>query len=93
MAAVRYSVFFATVAFLTIVCCFHTLAAEIPQNERRSGTAFMSRDTQAMQEDDRANPGMRAVLVPNSAVPPFAAAVPDAVISRLAELRPLVERW
>jgi sulfur-oxidizing protein SoxA len=38
------------------------LAAEIPQNERRSGTAFMSRDTQAMQEDDRANPGMLAVL-------------------------------
>src|ERR1700738_5308242 len=38
------------------------LAAEIPLNERRSGTAFMSRDTQAMQEDDRANPGMLAVL-------------------------------
>src|SRR5215475_1980418 len=37
--------------------------------------------------------GMRAVLVPNSDVPPFAAAVPDAVISRLAELRPLVEAW
>jgi putative hydrolase of the HAD superfamily len=37
--------------------------------------------------------GMRAVLVPNSDVPPFAAAVPDAVISRLAELRPLVESW
>jgi sulfur-oxidizing protein SoxA len=37
-------------------------AAEIPEAERRSGTAFMSRDTQAMQEDDRANPGMLAVL-------------------------------
>jgi putative hydrolase of the HAD superfamily len=37
--------------------------------------------------------GMRAVLVPNSDVPPFAAAVPDAVISRLAELRPLIESW
>jgi putative hydrolase of the HAD superfamily len=37
--------------------------------------------------------GMRAVLVPNSDVPPFAAAVPDAVIGRLAELRPLVEAW
>lgn len=37
--------------------------------------------------------GMRAVLMPNSDVPPFAAAVPDAVISRLAELRPLVESW
>ena len=38
------------------------LAAEIPLDERRSGTAFMSRETQAMQEDDRANPGMLAVL-------------------------------
>jgi len=37
--------------------------------------------------------GMRAVLVPNSDVPPFAAAVPDAVIRRLAELRPLLEAW
>jgi sulfur-oxidizing protein SoxA len=38
------------------------LAAEIAPAERRSGTAFMSRETQAMQEDDRANPGMLAVL-------------------------------
>jgi L-cysteine S-thiosulfotransferase len=38
------------------------LAAEIAPADRRSGTAFMSRDTQAMQEDDRANPGMLAVL-------------------------------
>jgi putative hydrolase of the HAD superfamily len=37
--------------------------------------------------------GMRAVLIPNSDVPPFAAAVPDAVISRLADLRPLIESW
>jgi sulfur-oxidizing protein SoxA len=37
-------------------------AAEIPPDERRSGTAFMSRETQAMQEDDRANPGMLTVL-------------------------------
>ena len=37
-------------------------AAEIPPDERRSGTAFMSRETQAMQDDDRANPGMLAVL-------------------------------
>jgi putative hydrolase of the HAD superfamily len=37
--------------------------------------------------------GMRAVLVPNSHVPAFDAAVPDAVISRLADLRPLVESW
>src|SRR5262249_9737448 len=38
------------------------LAGEIPEAERRSGTAFMSRETQAMQEDERANPGMLAVL-------------------------------
>ena len=37
--------------------------------------------------------GMRAVLVPNSDVPSFADAVPDAVIRRLADLRPLVESW
>jgi putative hydrolase of the HAD superfamily len=37
--------------------------------------------------------GMRAVLVPNSDVPPYAAAEPDAVISRLADLRPLIEAW
>jgi len=30
---------------------------------------------------------------PNSDVPPFAADVPDAVIGRLVELRPLVESW
>jgi putative hydrolase of the HAD superfamily len=37
--------------------------------------------------------GMRAVLVPNSDVPPFAAAVPDAIIGRLSDLRPLIESW
>jgi sulfur-oxidizing protein SoxA len=33
-------------------------SAEIPANERRSGFDFMSRETQAMQRDDTANPGM-----------------------------------
>jgi putative hydrolase of the HAD superfamily len=37
--------------------------------------------------------GMRAVLVPNSDVPAHPAVAPDAVISRLAELRPLLDRW
>ena len=37
--------------------------------------------------------GMRAVLMPNSDVPAFAAAVPDAVIGRLADVGPLVESW
>jgi L-cysteine S-thiosulfotransferase len=33
-------------------------AGEIPANEKRSGFEFMSRETQAMQRDDTANPGM-----------------------------------
>jgi putative hydrolase of the HAD superfamily len=37
--------------------------------------------------------GMRAVLIPHSDVAPYAAAEPDAVISGLAELRPLLESW
>ncbi|HWG62478.1 MAG TPA: HAD family hydrolase [Streptosporangiaceae bacterium] len=37
--------------------------------------------------------GMRAVLIPNSDVPAFEAAVPDAVISRIADLPPLLETW
>ena len=37
--------------------------------------------------------GMRAVLVPNSAVPGFSGTEPDAVISRLADLLGHVDRW
>jgi putative hydrolase of the HAD superfamily len=37
--------------------------------------------------------GMRAVLIPNSDVPAFAGAEPDAVIERLAHLASLVETW
>ena len=37
--------------------------------------------------------GLRAVLVANSDVPAFAAAEPDAVITRLADLIPLIEAW
>jgi FMN phosphatase YigB (HAD superfamily) len=37
--------------------------------------------------------GMRTVLVPHSDVPAYAESAPDAVISRLAELRPLIESW
>jgi putative hydrolase of the HAD superfamily len=37
--------------------------------------------------------GMRAVLVPNSDVPPFDAAAPDAVISRLSELAHHLDAW
>jgi sulfur-oxidizing protein SoxA len=37
-------------------------ADEIPQGERRSGYSFMAPDTQAIQNDDTANPGMLWVL-------------------------------
>jgi putative hydrolase of the HAD superfamily len=37
--------------------------------------------------------GMRAVLVPHSDVPAFDGAVPDAVITRLSELEPIVRAW
>jgi sulfur-oxidizing protein SoxA len=37
-------------------------AAEIPLDQRRSGFTFMSADTQAIQNDDTANPGMLWVL-------------------------------
>ena len=37
--------------------------------------------------------GMRAVLVPNSDVPAHSGSAPDAVIGRLAELRPLLVTW
>jgi L-cysteine S-thiosulfotransferase len=37
-------------------------ATEIPTGERRSGFSFMTPDTQAMQNDDTANPGMLGAL-------------------------------
>ncbi len=37
-------------------------ATEIPREERRSGYSFMTPDTQAIQNDDTANPGMLWVL-------------------------------
>jgi putative hydrolase of the HAD superfamily len=37
--------------------------------------------------------GMRAVLVPNSGVPPYDGAVPDAVITRLTDLPPHLGAW
>jgi putative hydrolase of the HAD superfamily len=37
--------------------------------------------------------GMRAVLIPNTGVPSFDGAAPDAVITRLADLLPLLSTW
>src|SRR3954447_23003446 len=45
-----------------LIAAVPVLAAEIPQSERRSGFTFMTPDTQAMQNDDTANPGMLWVL-------------------------------
>jgi sulfur-oxidizing protein SoxA len=48
---------------LLIVACIPLLfAAEIPPDQRRSGFSFMAPDTQAIQNDDTANPGMLWVL-------------------------------
>jgi sulfur-oxidizing protein SoxA len=47
---------------LTAACVPLLFAAEIPLNQRRSGFSFMTPDTQAIQNDDTANPGMLWVL-------------------------------
>ena len=52
----------ATIVAALLVAAFAGRAAEIPQAERRSGFSFMSPDTQAMQNEDTANPGMLWVL-------------------------------
>src|ERR1700691_3766968 len=54
----------ALIAFLTTtpVAAENTTAAEIPLDQRRSDSAFVSADTRAMQNDETANPGMLAVL-------------------------------
>jgi L-cysteine S-thiosulfotransferase len=48
----------ASVLLVTAGIVVPLLATEIPQTQRRSGYSFMSPDTQAMQNDDTANPGM-----------------------------------
>jgi sulfur-oxidizing protein SoxA len=48
---------------LLIAACSPLLfAAEIPPDQRRSGFSFMTPDTQSIQNDDTANPGMLWVL-------------------------------
>jgi sulfur-oxidizing protein SoxA len=44
----------AALLIVTLPVC----AGEIPQSQRRSGATFMAPQTQAMQDDDTANPGM-----------------------------------
>lgn len=57
-------IFAGTIARLSLlaVCISPLLAAEIPSDQRRSGFSFMAPDSQAMQNDDTANPGMLWVL-------------------------------
>src|SRR5437763_14521815 len=50
------------IVMVLLMAAVPVLAAEIPQTERRSGFSFMGPDTQAMQNDDTANPGMLWVL-------------------------------
>jgi sulfur-oxidizing protein SoxA len=52
----------AIVAAALLIAASPLLAGEIPQAERRSGYSFMTPDTQAIQNDDTANPGMLWVL-------------------------------
>ncbi len=52
----------ARIMLLAATCAPVLFAAEIPQDQRRSGFTFMSADTQAIQNDDTANPGMLWVL-------------------------------
>jgi len=52
----------ALVSILFVLIFIPAHAADIPMNERKSGSAFIGPDTKAMQDDDTANPGMLAVL-------------------------------
>jgi sulfur-oxidizing protein SoxA len=51
-----------TIAIACVLIATATTAAEIPEAQRRSGFSFMTPETQAMQSDDTANPGMLWVL-------------------------------
>jgi L-cysteine S-thiosulfotransferase len=51
-----------TIAIAGVLAATAVTAAEIPQAQRRSGFTFMTPETQAMQNDDTANPGMLWVL-------------------------------
>jgi sulfur-oxidizing protein SoxA len=51
-----------TIAIAAVLIATDVAAAEIPQEERRSGFSFMTPETQAMQNDDTTNPGMLWVL-------------------------------
>jgi sulfur-oxidizing protein SoxA len=74
-----------------------TDAGEIPQAERRSGFSFMTPETQAMQNDDMANPGMLWVLdgekLWNSKAGPDAKACADCHGDAHASMRSVAARY
>jgi L-cysteine S-thiosulfotransferase len=51
-----------TIAIAGMLAATAVASAEIPQEQRRSGFTFMTPQTQTMQNDDTANPGMLWVL-------------------------------
>jgi L-cysteine S-thiosulfotransferase len=51
-----------TIAIAGVLAATAVAAAEIPQEQRRSGFTFMTPETQTMQNDDTTNPGMLWVL-------------------------------
>jgi sulfur-oxidizing protein SoxA len=51
-----------TIVIAGMLAATAVTAAEIPQEQRRSGFTFMTPETQIMQNDDTANPGMLWVL-------------------------------
>ena len=54
---------FGLAALTTLLCSIPpALAEEVPLSDRKSGYEFMSREIQAMQDDDSANPGMLSVF-------------------------------
>jgi sulfur-oxidizing protein SoxA len=50
------------IAIASVLVATAVTAAEIPQEQRRSGFSFMTPETQAMQNEDTSNPGMLWVL-------------------------------
>jgi L-cysteine S-thiosulfotransferase len=54
--------FVGTIAVALLATVSSLCATEIPQDQRRSGYSFMTPETQAIQDDDTANPGMLWVL-------------------------------
>jgi sulfur-oxidizing protein SoxA len=57
-----YAIAAAVLVIVADIAAASLPAAEIPPAQRRSGYSFMTPDTQAMQNDDTANPGMLSVL-------------------------------